>query len=209
MVLCNFAGPEAARVALSAVQADAVVAAVASVNEQLTPDERAAVTTLLTAVKFTDVDLTRVLHAVAGTPVACPKRRRAQQNYSSAIHYGPEEVWALLASEDASADSKLDAIMQLLCSLGLRLPSEHTVKLVCSWWLMVSESQERRRVMKRLIETDPERALRLAISAATRAGLPDEVAEQLETPISAAGEFEKEIEPLLEEYCYDCHGDGT
>ena len=54
----------------------------------------------------------------------------------------------------------------------------------------VALAKERRRLLKALIVRDPERALERAVPAAARAGLPDEIVEQLETPISAAGGFE-------------------
>ena len=47
--------------------------------------------------------------------------------------------------------------------------------------------------MKRLIETDPEKALRLAVSREARVGLPEEIVELLEVPVSDAGEFEKVV----------------
>lgn len=52
-------------------------------------------------------------------------------------------------------------------------------------------AKERRKTLKRIIETDPARALRLAIPSATRAMLPAAIADELEIPISAAGEFER------------------
>ena len=45
-------------------------------------------------------------------------------------------------------------------------------------------------MLKNLIASDPQRALQLAISAEARTGLPQEIADELEVPISAAGEFE-------------------
>lgn len=57
----------------------------------------------------------------------------------------------------------------------------------------VALARERRETMKRIIETDPERALELAVSREARSGLPEEIVELLEVPISAAGEFEKVV----------------
>ena len=54
----------------------------------------------------------------------------------------------------------------------------------------IALAKERRRSLKRLIETDPERALRMAIPEVARAGLPAEIVSELETPVSGAGEFE-------------------
>jgi hypothetical protein len=51
-------------------------------------------------------------------------------------------------------------------------------------------ARERREVMKRLIENDPAEALRQAVSREERKGLPREIVDLLEVPVSAAGEFE-------------------
>ena len=61
----------------------------------------------------------------------------------------------------------------------------------------VALARERRVTMKRLIETDPEEALRMAVSKGERIGLPEEIAELLEVPVSDAGEFEKVVSCYL------------
>lgn len=61
----------------------------------------------------------------------------------------------------------------------------------------VSLARERRDVLKRMIELDPERALSLAISNEERVGLPEEIGELLETPVSTAGEFERVVSCYL------------
>jgi len=61
----------------------------------------------------------------------------------------------------------------------------------------VALARERRMTMRHLIETIPERALRMAISREERAELPEEIVEQLEVPISDAGEFEKVVSCYL------------
>jgi hypothetical protein len=50
-------------------------------------------------------------------------------------------LWEQLASEVPSS-SKLTLLLDLLICLGCRCPSEHSVKLLCSLWLMVSEPAE-------------------------------------------------------------------
>ena len=52
---------------------------------------------------------------------------------------------------------------------------------------------KRRVMMKHLIETDPEEALRMAVSDVDRVGLPKEIIELLEVSISSAGEFERVV----------------
>ena len=52
---------------------------------------------------------------------------------------------------------------------------------------------KRRVTMKHLIETDPEEALRMAVSEVDRVGLPEEIIELLEVSISSAGKFERVV----------------
>ena len=54
-------------------------------------------------------------------------------------------------------------------------------------------ARERRETLKQLIQTNPERALQLAISDEIRRSLPEEITPFLEVPISAAAEFERII----------------
>ena len=61
----------------------------------------------------------------------------------------------------------------------------------------VSLARKRRAVLKRMIAVDPERALTLAISTKGRDGLPEEIVELLETPVSTAGEFERVVSCYL------------
>lgn len=64
----------------------------------------------------------------------------------------------------------------------------------------VALGKERREILKGLMELDPERALKLALPADRRAGLPREVVELLETPVSTAAEFERVV---------SCYTDGA
>jgi hypothetical protein len=61
----------------------------------------------------------------------------------------------------------------------------------------VSLARKRRALLKRMIGVDPERALTLAISTKGRDGLPEEIVELLETPVSTAGEFERVVSCYL------------
>jgi len=73
-------------------------------------------------------------------------RRRSQQDFLNILHFGTTELWNSLAGP-GHRESKLHDILSLSLVLGLRLPTEHTVKLVTSWWIVMSESEDARRAM--------------------------------------------------------------
>jgi hypothetical protein len=89
-----------------------------------------------------DMDATRVLEALSPPrPLAVQVRRRSQQHWSPAvILYGTSRDHEMLAGE-AVPEVKLDRIVRLTIALGLRCPSEHTIKFLTSWWLYVSNER--------------------------------------------------------------------
>ena len=63
-----------------------------------------------------------------GTSMLPPsKRRRVQQDFLGFCNFGTEEFWSQLLG-DAPTSAKLGIILQWAIGLGLRCPSEHTVK---------------------------------------------------------------------------------
>jgi hypothetical protein len=98
------------------------------------------VATALTNVEWADGDLNHLLgHLQAvGQPKAVV-RRRGSQDYCNIHFYGDQQLWHALQDADTTAASKLDIIMSIAVGLGCRLPSESTMKLMCSWWLVVTQ----------------------------------------------------------------------
>ncbi len=66
------------------------------------------------------------------------QRRRQLQDYTAILHYADELVWDKLNDADASPHVKMDVILELAGGLGLRLPTEGTLKLLCSFWMVVT-----------------------------------------------------------------------
>lgn len=72
-----------------------------------------------------------------------------QQSYESIIAYGTSELWDDLVS-DITAAFKLQKILELAFSLGMRCPTEPTIKFICSWWVVSSETDAGIRRMTQL-----------------------------------------------------------
>ena len=82
-----------------------------------------------------------VLSKLAASDGRCAKkarRRRDQQNYNFLPLYFSKEMWDALVSKDVSPDAKLQAILLHAIRVGLRLPTEPSMKLMCSLWILVS-----------------------------------------------------------------------
>ena len=70
-------------------------------------------------------------------------RRRPQQDYLAIYAYFPDDLWDVLCSKDELAMTKLEIILAFSLDLGLRLPSEPSLKMLSSIWMMVSEPAEK------------------------------------------------------------------
>jgi hypothetical protein len=111
-------------------------------SEPLSAEARAALCDEVVTLRWFGQDATRILDCVSPrAPLQPAKRRRTQQNFAPAIVlYGTKADHDMLASS-AEAELKLDRIVHLCIALGLRCPSEHTIKFVCSWWIYVTHSR--------------------------------------------------------------------
>ena len=76
-----------------------------------------------------------------GTAKGVPRRRRGLQDFTGFLGYGHAEFWAAMQSSAPMAN-KLQVVCQHLLKLGLRTPSEHTLKLTCSFWIHQVHSPE-------------------------------------------------------------------
>jgi hypothetical protein len=116
----------------------------------LTAIERADLANIVVAMNWCEPDDgNSVLAALTpGTPMLPPgKRRRSQQDFLAFCNFGTEALWSQLLG-DAPASAKLDIVLQWAIGLGLRCPSEHTMKWLCSVWLAVSQTDAELVVME-------------------------------------------------------------
>jgi hypothetical protein len=107
----------------------------------LTAEQKADLTVGVLQCKWHGLDSTAVMQMLAAPVVGhrLGLRRRASQSFEAMFQYGTEGFWQdLLAPSVTSV--KLDLLLQLAVRLGLRTPSEPTLKFMTSWWLVASES---------------------------------------------------------------------
>ena len=124
---------------ISAVQAAAVREAIVAARQNLTAGQIADITSAVIELKWhSDADRTKAVSAcVEERPhAALPpgKRRRSQQDFGNLHHYADEDTWNVLQRSSAAYSMKLHTIMSLALKCGLRCPTEHTMKWLCTWW---------------------------------------------------------------------------
>jgi hypothetical protein len=130
--------------ALSRAQSAALVQLISEAT--LTPVEQCDLMTLVTEVSwFKDVHLAKVtaaLEAPEASIDAMSKRRRPQQEWPAFLDYGTEHMWTELGNPRATPNARLHVILTWAGKLGLRCPSEPTLKLLTCVWLASVHSKE-------------------------------------------------------------------
>jgi hypothetical protein len=109
----------------------------------LTAMDRADLANLVVGINWCDPeDGNSVLAALAPETSTLPpgKRRRSQQDFLAFCNFGTVEFWNQLLG-DVPTSAKLNIILQWAIGLGLRCPSEHTMKWLCSVWLAVGQTE--------------------------------------------------------------------
>ena len=88
---------------------------------------------------FTPTDMTTVLNSILGSVGSAGLVRRTAQNFEPFVHYLPEKVWNLLLDPDSVQDYRVDVLHAWLRTMGLRNPTEGTIKLINSFCLSLAE----------------------------------------------------------------------
>ena len=125
--------------AISRVQASAIVDLLQ--RSDLVPSMRADILDVVCQMKWHGDDAKSVLDVLAPQHIAPPslKRRRVQQNYLSILQFFTESLWEVLLSTDETSEVKLSMLVDFSLSLGLRCPTEPSMKLLTSIWIAMSE----------------------------------------------------------------------
>lgn len=128
---------------MSKVQAGALADMIKSVNSVLTPAARAHLSCEAVNIEWFCSDHCAAVVAAFDRPGSGKKKeRRESQDYLNIHLYGHEHFWRALKSSENLAASKLQLVCNLGMALGLRLPSEHTIKWMTSLWLFNSHGYE-------------------------------------------------------------------
>jgi hypothetical protein len=111
---------------------------------QYTAEELSTLSAIVADVPFAPDDRTAILTAMTAaangvTSLPAGKRRRSQQNYLGFVNYFTDTDWDQLCDVNLESAAKLTLIIAVVLALGLRCPSEHTIKLLCSFYLVVTE----------------------------------------------------------------------
>ena len=131
---------KASHPAISRVQASALADLLT--HQELSPAARAAIAEAVCMMKWHDGDSFALLEILA-PPAPRPKgkkSRRDQQDYMSILGYFTDSIWKILLSPEESSTTKLALLIDFSISLGLRCPSEHSIHLLNSIWVVMSET---------------------------------------------------------------------
>ncbi len=140
LVLQETAGTASHEV-VSRAQAAALSSTVATSG--LNAEERANLSVVVLGLKWHGDDAASVLQTVSPpeSSVAMQlKRRRVNQVYDSIVQYGTEEWWQDMTGLN-SQTVKLGLVIMLAIRLGLRCPTEPTLKFLCSLWLVSGDAR--------------------------------------------------------------------
>lgn len=124
--------------AVSGIQCAAIVDLVHT--QSLGPEVKAEICQLALAMPWADGDLDKLLSQLASGDHPIQQRRRASQDWTAIMSYGDAAFWSRMTSAATPKDEKLHVVLELAIGLGLRLPSEPSVKLLCSLWMASAEA---------------------------------------------------------------------
>jgi hypothetical protein len=69
-------------------------------------------------------------------------KRRAQQNFMAFTLYGTQQWWDNFLDPTVPTENKMHSLFSLVSNLGLRLPTEHSLKYMCSAWVVATHSTD-------------------------------------------------------------------
>eukprot|EP00929_Paragymnodinium_shiwhaense_P020464 TRINITY_DN13638_c0_g1_i4.p1 TRINITY_DN13638_c0_g1~~TRINITY_DN13638_c0_g1_i4.p1 ORF type:complete len:501 (+),score=96.92 TRINITY_DN13638_c0_g1_i4:615-2117(+) len=83
-----------------------------------------------------------LLHPMQGVQLGAKlSLRRPLQDYDHMLEYFTSSDWATMLSPEMSSDCILQVMLDRMIALGLRLPKEHSTKLLASCWMFTSEEK--------------------------------------------------------------------
>ena len=126
----------------SKAQALSVIELLRSPGWQHVPaDQRADVTQIATGIAWCPDDLKAITDILTPTTSSPEKNRKMGQNYASSLDMFTGFDWDTLASRNKSMTAKKALIMLRLNSLNGVALNEHSVKMLTSLWMLVSDEK--------------------------------------------------------------------
>lgn len=122
-------------VAISELQSKAVIDMLA--KESWSDEEAASICGVVATMKWaTPGHMNAVLATLVGRPAAtaAKRARRSGQNFSPLSNYFTAEMWEFLTATSTPESAKLSAILTFAANMGMRTPSEPTLKWLASLW---------------------------------------------------------------------------
>jgi hypothetical protein len=134
--------------AMSAVQSTALASVLQSAKGTITAEDAADLMTKVTDIKWAcDEDAAAVFQELVPKKQeemepSSKRRRRDLQDFEQWHVFGDEAFWQQVQQPGVPMQAKLIHICQRCLSLGLRLPTEHTLKWITAVWISFSHSAE-------------------------------------------------------------------
>ena len=198
LLLGSVNGPS--HVVASKTQAMALAANVLQ-QPDISVEERAALMVLAAAVAWAEPDKHVVMQALAPAEPTVAASRLPMQNFMPLVEYFTEADWRCLMDPQRGSQVKQDIMFGRALKLGLRNPSEQTVKWLTCVFLLLTEPADVVRNMPSSAKTALMKFTKTAFkSMIRRVAVPDEFLERLPT----MPEQLREQRPKLFEAAYEC-----
>ena len=122
-------------VAISELQSKGLIDMLA--KESLSDEDAAVICGAVAAIKWAlPIHMNAVIATLVAKPaVAAAKRaRRSGQNFSPISNYFTADMWVFLTATSSPDSAKLSGILSFAANMGMRTPSEPTLKWLASLW---------------------------------------------------------------------------
>ena len=189
---------QASHESASKIQSAALIAIIK--KSEITLDERATLSSLVTAVPWYGSDLNAVMAALV-PPVQ--SSRKKMQNFVALPEYFAEHEWEQLQDPEAPVNHKRDFVLNRSTQLSLRCPSEPTTKYLTSFLIVCSSSP---RDLQTMTGTQKQETLRhFKQQFKTYGRRLSEPATYVETLPATPGELKR----LHADLCKTCYPEGS
>ena len=122
-------------------------------RQSLTSEAKAEIASEAAKLKWHDEDCIAVLSVLGSSSSSAEQpalpQRRGQQSWQSFISYLTEQQWQQVSDPSAEGNLALDLLLGICFSLGLRCPTEPSMKFITSVWIVLQMKPEQIRRLSR------------------------------------------------------------